>query len=390
MNGQSENVILRIGGVNWEGWKSVEVTRQVDAAAGSFSLGLADKWRIDQMAPAIAAGMACEVLTGGGSLISGYIDNLTINFSPSDHGLTVSGRDKTADLVDCSAVHEPGFFKNQTVDQLAQTLAGPFGVSVKMEAEAGEPIEVFKLEEGETAFMAVDRAARMRGLLPTPDGRGGLSLGRPGQRRSSTALRQGENVKEGSVTYDVSDRYSDYTCKGQKRGTDDEYGECCCAVKGEGQDGGIDRYRPLIVRPETQVTAEDAEQRAKWEASTRAARGVTASVTVQGWRQNGGQLWEAGLLVFCDLPFLHLSRDLMIAKVTFSLSMDGGTTTSLDLKDPKAFDKDPPAKSGGGRSASGGSSGGGGAGGTGKGGGELQQESSANAWKIHDGMTGAL
>jgi len=380
MTGRSENVILRVSGVNWEGWKSVEVSRQVDAAAGSFSLGLADKWRVAQVAPAIAAGMACEVLAGGDSLISGYIDNLSINFSPGDHGLTVSGRDKTADLVDCSAAHEPGFFKKQTVEQLAQTLAGPFGVEVKLEAEAGQPIEVFKIEEGETAFLAVDRAARMRGLLPTPDGRGGLSLGRPGQRRSSTALRQGENVKAGSVTYDVSDRFSDYICKGQKRGTDDDYGESCCGVRGEGRDGGIDRYRPLIVRPETQVTASDAEQRAKWEASTRAARGVSANVTVEGWRQNDGRLWAPGLLIFCDLPFLHLSRELMIAKVSFSLNMEGGTITGLELKDPRAFDKDPPEKGNGG---SGGQSGA-----SGKGGGEMQQESANKAWSAHKQITG--
>ncbi|MDL2226542.1 hypothetical protein LJB86_02665 [Deltaproteobacteria bacterium OttesenSCG-928-M10] len=378
---QSEKVILRIGGVNWEGWESVEVSRQVDAAAGSFSLGLADKWRAQQMAPAIAAGMACEVSSGGGSLISGYIDNLTINFSPGAHGLTVSGRDKTADLVDCSAVHEPGFFQKQTVEQLANTFAGPFNVSVKLEEDPGQPIEIFKIEEGETAFMALDRAARLRGLLPTPDGRGGLSLGRPGKKRSSTALRQGENVKEGSVTYDVSDRHSDYICKGQKRGTDDDYGENCCCVKGEGKDESIDRYRPLIVRPETQVNEEDAEQRAKWEASTRAARGVTAQVTVQGWRQDGGQLWEPGLLVNCDLPFLHLSRDLMIAKVTFSLSMGEGTVTKLDLKDPKAFDKDPPKKSG---------KGGGGKGGAGKGHVELQQESAESGWSAHKDITGEI
>lgn len=362
MINQSEKVVLRIGGVNWEGWESVEVSHQVDAAAGSFSLGLADKWRAEQMAPALSAGMACQVLAGGDTLISGYIDKLNFSFADAAHGITVSGRDKTGDLVDCSAVHDPGYFKNQTAQQLAQTLAGPFGISVKAE-DSGQPIEVFKIEEGESAFMAIERAARTRGLLPTPDGRGGLSLGRPGQRRSSTALVQGQNVKEGSVGYDVSDRFSDYVCKGQKRGSDDDYGESCCAVKGQGQDESIDRYRPLIVRPETQVNQQDAEQRAKWEASTRAARGVSAEVTVQGWRQDDGALWQAGLLVSCDLPFLHLSQDLMISKVTFGLDLSNGTTTKLELKDPKAFDKDAPKKTGGK-------------------GGELQQESSDKAWDV--------
>jgi prophage tail gpP-like protein len=305
-------------------------------------------------------------------LIDGYLDKVDYALSRGQHGISANGRDKSADLVDCSAVHSPGQFRRQTVEQLAQTLAAPYGVSVRAEDEAGPPLESFKIEEGESSFEALDRALRHRGLLPVPDGRGGLKLIKLGKEKASTDIVQGGNVIEVSASYDVSDRYSDYIVKGQKKGSDDDYGAGVAAVKGEGQDPAMTRYRPLVVRPETQVAAADATARAKWEASTRAARGVSVSVTLQGWRMDDGRLWEIGHLVAAKLPYLRIEQELLIAQTAFSQSREAGTLTRLELKDPKAFDKEPPAKK----------SGGGGRGG------DLQQASADSAKTAYKEMTG--
>ena len=342
MSDKREIVTLQIGGVNWQGWKSVEVSRQVDAIAGSFSLGLTDKWAPGQQALPLAAGMACKILAKGDPLIDGHLDKVVFGFKVGEHSITVSGRDKSADLVDCSAVHHPGHFRGQTAKQLADVLAGPYGVKVQAETDPGPALEDFKLEVGETSFQALDRVLRQRGLLPVPDGRGGVKLIKLGRDRSATALVQGRNVLEASATYDVSDRHSKYVAKGQKKGTDDDYGTSVSEIEGEGEDPGVTRYRPLLVRPESQVSRADAKSRAEWEASVRAARSVTVQVTVQGWRQDGGALWDVGLMVACDLPYLRLQRDLLLAKVSLSQSREKGTLAKLDLKDPKAFDKKPP------------------------------------------------
>ena len=344
-----EKVTLQIGGVNWLGWKSAEVSRQVDAAAGSFALGLTDKWAPNQEAKPIAAGMACKVLANGEPLADGYLDKVTLSFSRTEHSIQVSGRDKSADLVDCSAVHKPGHWQGQTSKQLAEALAGPYGVQVKLEGEDGPAFEDFKLEVGETSFQALDRVLRQRGLLPVPDGQGGLRLIKLGEKRAGTSLIQGRNVLEASASYDVSDRHSKYITKGQRKGSDDDYGQSVSEIEGEGDDPAVTRYRPLLVRPESQVTRADAKARAEWEASVRAARGVTVSVTVQGWRQDDGQLWDVGLLVSCDIPYLRLQQDLLLSKVTFSQSRDQGTLAKLELKDPKAFDKQPPKAKGKGK-----------------------------------------
>jgi len=193
-------IILRIDGVDWAYWKSVEITRQMDAIAGTFSISLADRWVNGAQALPIAAGMECEVLIGRDPVLKGYIDKSSPFFSAVDHGISISGRDKSADLVDCSAVHKPGHWMNVTVLQLAGILGQPFGVSVTAEGDIGAPIPSFKLEQGETAFEALDRALKLREILACPDGAGGLVLLKVGARQNDTTLKQGDNILIGGCT----------------------------------------------------------------------------------------------------------------------------------------------------------------------------------------------
>jgi prophage tail gpP-like protein len=376
---EPERLTLRIGGVDWEGWKTVTISRQMDAISSEFKLGLADRWQHGAEALPLAAGMPCEVLIGGEAVVDGHLDKAEFSVNQTSHEVSVSGRDRAADLVDCAAIHRPGLWRDLDALELARELAGPFGVEVRKDGgvEVGEKFGTFKLEEGETAFDALDRALRQRGLLAMPGGRGGILLARLAGERASTALVQGANVKESSSSFDMSERFSDYIVKGQRAGTDNDYGESCAAVRGEARDEGVARYRPFMVRAEGQVTDGDAIRRARWEASTRAARSVTVSVSLAGWRQDDGSLWKINTLVPCRLPYLRIEQDLLVSRLTFSLTMDGGTVSRLELKDPKAFEPEPPKKKDGGAG-----------GGAGKKGGELQQESADSAWGAHKEMTG--
>lgn len=273
-------ITLRIDGVDWTYWQSVEVSRQVDAIAGAFSLQLVDRWVNGAEALPIAAGVECEVLIGDEPLITGYIDKVTHTVNATAHGVSVTGRDKTADLVDCVALHKPGQWLYQTAQQLAGELAQPFGVQVSTEGDVGAPFPSFKLEQGETAFEALDRALKMRELLACPDGKGGLTLLKVGTRQSQAALVQGQNVLDATASFDMTDRFSDYIVQGQRPGSDTAWGLEACAVHGEYQDSAVKRYRPYMVRAEGNVDSAAARQRAAWECSVRAARAVTVTVTV--------------------------------------------------------------------------------------------------------------
>lgn len=350
-------LILQINGVDWTGWTSCEFTAQVDAIAASFSVTATDPWADGARVLPIAAGMECQIFIDkpvqANRLLTGYIDKVSPSFSASDHGVTISGRSKSADMVDCSAVQQPGHWIGLDVFQLGTELAKPFGITVQKlpGADMGAPFPSFKLEQGETAFEAFNRALKQREILACSSSNGGIFLLEAGAFESTTALVQGENILSASADFDLTDRFSHYLAQGQQPGNDDVYGLAACAVAGNARDAAVTRYRPLIIRPSSNVDAAGARQYAAWESTVRAARSVTVSVTVQGFRQADGSFWSENALTEVDIPYLYLRQKLLISKRTFRQDAQGGSLTVLELKDPKAFTPEPKTQASGAGSA---------------------------------------
>jgi prophage tail gpP-like protein len=335
--------VLRVDGLEWKFWKNSEISVQLDAIAGTFNISAADPWKEGARMLPLAAGMECEVLIGPEyRVLTGYIDKVSPSLSATDHGIAVSGRSKSADLVDCSAVHKPGQWINQDALQLATILAAPFGVSVRSRADVGAPIASFKLEQGETAFEALDRVLKQRELLGMSFGDGGILLAKVGDKSSPAPLEQGKNVLSASADFDLTDRFSDYLLQAQQPGNDKEWGKAAAEVHAERKDPAIKRYRPLIVRAESRQDSAGAAQRAAWECTVRAARSVSVTVTVQGFRAApGGELWEENRLTDVKIPYLDIDQSLVTYKVTYKRDAQGGSTTVLELKDPEAFKPEP-------------------------------------------------
>lgn len=339
----SETVRLTVGGREYAGWTNISITRSIEAISGRFSLGLTERWPGQATVWPIRPGTECAVSIGGEPVITGMVDSASPSFDASQHSVQVQGRDRTGQMVDCSAVHSPGEWVNIKLSRLATLLATPFGISVRSEAETGAAFPVFKLQPGETAFEALDRACRMRGVLPISDGVGGLVLTKPGQGRCSTTLIQGQNVKSASLQNDITDRFRTYIVRGNQPSTDYLAPEQAAAVEARATDAGAPAGRTLIVISESAVDIASARKRAQWEATVRAARAVSVSVTVQGWRQGSGDLWPINALVNVGLPWLRVSGQMLISELTYSLDESGGTQTQMTLRRKDAFFPQPEA-----------------------------------------------
>jgi prophage tail gpP-like protein len=275
-------------------------------------------------------------------MVVGYVDIIKPSYGATDHTINIQGRDKVADLVDCSAVHSPDQWKNIDLLRFAQALAKPFGVSVVADVDVGEPFAVCKLQQGETAFKAIERYARQRRVLLMPDGAGGLLITRAGGRRATVGLVQGENILSASGTIDHSQRFSSYLIKGQAAYNPDSTGETEAHIEGSVTDSGIQRYRPMLIVAETGGTSSGLQERATWEANSRIGKSAGASVTVQGWRQSpGGPLWEPGMLVYVRSSWLRCDGEMIIRQATYERG-EGGTTTKLEIVSPQAFAPEPP------------------------------------------------
>lgn len=339
---RDDRVELLIGGQLYAGWTKVGVTRAMDAAAGTFNLSVTDRWSPNDRPWPITPGDACEVRLGGETVITGYVDLARPSYGAESHAIEVQGRDKSEDMVDCSAVHDPDEWRGIDLLQLAQILGQPFGITARAETSVGAAFDLVKLQHGESALEALTRHAKMRKVLVMPDGRGGILLTRTGTRRAAVELVQGKNILSAEGTLDASERFSQYLVKGQAGYSEETDGEVEAHASGAATDAGVTRYRPLLIVADTGANDATAQERATWEANTRLGKAAEAAITIQGWRQApGGALWEPNTLVRVRSDWLRLDGEMLVRQVTFSKSASG-TTTKLDVVSPQAYEPEPP------------------------------------------------
>lgn len=331
---------LKIDGVFYGGWKSLRVTRSIEQIAGTFDLEITERWPGNPIASPIKPGKRCQLLLDGEPVITGWVDLVAPDYDSNRHTIRVSGRDKTGDLVDCSAMHKSGQWANVTLLQLARDLLAPYDISVSVAAgvNAGSAFSSFNIQEGETVFECLDRAARMKALLLTSDALGNLVITRAGTLRSDYALVEGQNIKAARAEFSQKERFSRYQIKGQGRlGADGEQEHA--AVTGVITDPAITRHRPLIVLAESHSNNTTLRDRAEWERNVRRGRGARGSITVQGWADLGGALWQPNTLIPVTSPLLWLkdAEPLLIVGCSYSLDEQGGTLTELAIARPESF-----------------------------------------------------
>lgn len=339
----ANNCTLLVNGSVYGGWTSISIQRGIEQLAGSFSLRVTERWPGVVESRPIQKGDIAVVKIDDVAVCTGYVNRTRIGFDSGSTWFDVEGRDKTADLVDCSSIWKSGQWRSSSVKQIATDLCHPFGIAVVIgklaEKAAAEKIASFSLEDGETVQDTLERLLRMKALMMWTDGNGNLVINLPEQTAAETALVQGENMLQAEAAADETEQFSQYTVKGQARGVHN--------AKGEAKDGGVKRYRPLVILAEDHGTT--PQKRAKHEQTMREGKSDTASVTVQSWRQAGdnGGLWLPGLRVLVKAPYLHKDNDEMIISDLEYRKDDGGTITRLNLTNPKAYDRlseQPPKK----------------------------------------------
>ncbi len=338
MPANADIVELQVAGAIYGGWKSLRLGRGIEQIAGTFEMSVTERWAGQASARPIRPGDPCQVLIGGQPVITGYVDDVRISYDAQDHSVTVSGRDKTGDLVDCSAVYKTGQWSNRRIDQIAADLCAPFGITVQAITDVGTPFATWNIEEGETVFECIERGARMKALLLISDGEGRLLLARAGTGRVGVELVEGQNILRAEALFSWRERFSTYTVKAQVPGNDDIFGISASQVTGHATDSTINRYRPLIVIAEDNGSPATLAQRAQWEAVVRMGRGNRGTISVQGWReQAGGDLWQPNRLVRVRSPMLSVDADMLIAGCSYLLD-DRGTRTELTICRREAFE----------------------------------------------------
>ncbi|EHB7651622.1 baseplate protein, partial [Escherichia coli] len=338
----SNTVTLRTDGRLFTGWTSVSVTRSIESVAGYFELGVNVPPGTDLSG--LAPGKAFTLEIEGQIVCTGYIDSRRRQMTADSMKITIAGRDKTADLIDCAAVYSGGQWKNRTLEQIARDLSAPYGVTVRWELsdkESSAAFPGFTLDHSETVYEALVRASRARGVLMTSNAAGELVF----SRAASTATDElvlGENLLTLDFEEDFRDRFSEYTVKGYARANgaegDDIDAKSIVSRKGTATDSDVTRYRPMIIIADSKITAKDAQARALREQRRRLAKSITFEAEIDGWTRKDGQLWMPNLLVTIDASkYAIKTTELLVSKVTLILNDQDGLKTRVSLAPREGF-----------------------------------------------------
>lgn len=326
---------LHLDGKAFTRWVSARVTRSMQQLAGDFELVVGGAWVEGGLRPSSAAGKTCEIHIAGVRVQTGIIDSAPANFDATSHGLRLEGRDRTSDLVDCSAPAVQWI--GRTLADVARDLCKPFDIKVIDRAGLKTPFKTYKPHDGDSIFAALDQGARYRGVLLLSDVEGNLIIDRVGSVTAADTLELGKNIISGSGGRDLRECFSAYTVKGQKRGSDPAATAQVTATITDRQ--LITRHRPLTLVCDGPVTAGAARTRAKWEASVRAGRAQAITYKVKGWQQSTGALWEPNQKVQVIDPYNDINEKRLITDVTYSLDDQSGEVAEITVMPPAAFAK---------------------------------------------------
>ncbi|MBF0325981.1 MAG: hypothetical protein HQL42_13045 [Alphaproteobacteria bacterium] len=325
-------------------WQAVEITRGLDQCASSFSVSVG-RGRLQESGMSslpIQAGDGVTVLIGNDPVVNGWVEKVTRSRTAEAHGINIQGRSITGDLVECSAMNKPGQWTGARFDRILKDLVEPFAMPVVVDpAAASSIVPNFEIEQGDTVFEAVEKLARFRGLVVHDSPSGAVKIIHPGRVVVDDVLRHRDgpdgqpdptnNVLESEFSDDMTKRFSLVTVKGQGGG-----GKSKVGPMGQAQDHAVARYRPLIVKAESEASAGYCRDRANWEVARRAGKSRHLTHAVKGWRRADGQLWDIDLVVQVEDHNAEIWTKMLVIGVKYSLDKNGQRAL-LTLEPPEAW-----------------------------------------------------
>lgn len=339
---------LIVDGSEVGGWEGVEVTLLAEGFPPTFSISLSSKEPITSEAVIAKAGDECSVLLGDDRVITGYVDRDVPAGDAENHTITLMGRGKTSDLVDCSAEWPSDQLVQGTALDIATKLALPYSIGVQLAqgADAGPPIPApTPLNYTDTPAAMIQRFALNANLLAYEGSDGKLVLSGLGSTRAASGAKYGENVQAYLVENSMDGRYSAIVCctQGSAIFTDIVTGpDSVSDFYHTEPDPNVPRHRQLNMVLEQvggpELPRDFTVRKARWEVKRRAGRASTVRVTVDSWRDSAGTLWTPNTLVPVDVPGLRVADKLLcLSSVKFRKAEGSGTTADLVLLPKDAF-----------------------------------------------------
>jgi len=322
---------------NYSGWKTMSVRRSMQEICGTFSLRMTDIIRGENK-PLIQGGDACEIsiVQEPGDepilIMTGFVE--IVRPSLSDQiSFTVEGRDKTADLVDC-VVTAATEWKDIKFERFVEEVVAPHNIEVVRERieDTGENIKTINYDTGTKIYELIAKHALLKQLVlyTLPDGR--LIITRTSDVVIDRAMIEGDNIKAADGVSDWTEVFSEYTVKGSRASTGKDTKEKDATQSvGCTLDTRVNRFRPIIIVPDSETENVSAKARSEWEATIRIARSEGWTIEIQGW------LPVVNQLAYIEIPTFAFKGNLLIESYEL-IADEKGKRTILTFVHPRSFE----------------------------------------------------
>jgi prophage tail gpP-like protein len=345
-------ISLKINGKDFnKDWDNIKVTRSLDQMCSSFDFTTTQDTPFDPQAWPIQMGAECTVYVADTLVSTGYIEDINIDYNKDSHTVTVAGRDKTADLVDCSRVSGATSWSDVSVLSVIKELCRPHGITVSVSPNATAAMgrglhKAIKFDVGSPIIEKILMLTKIFEVFPMSTEDGNLLLTQTGTIVNIDVLKRGVNILTGALKQSNKERFSHYYVKGIGIVNDSKTPNDWVKNNSRFVDPEINelRYRPMASVAQTDVDIAGCKGRAQWEAKYRAANSRLYGYTVQGWTQSDGKtLWKPNTLVQIDDPTFGIPNVKLNIKGTFLINAveykqtSQGTVSILQVCSPEKY-----------------------------------------------------
>lgn len=333
---------VQLNGVDFKNFDRVAVFRSMEDVSGAFSFS--STANAENLFP-IKKGDAVKIIVDGTQVIDGFVEKLAVSYGPGEHTITVTGRDKLADLIDSTVTGDKEFTGKVSLVEIAESILNGLSLSeIKVIDETDgidpfEETEITSAEVGKNAFEFLELYARKRQVLLSTDGAGNLLMQRastnffPGTIRNTKPDNPQNNVKSATLESDDTSRFNQYIAQSQLNPFSLDAGttpEQISGQDGTAKDGAIRSTRILEFNAEESSDDFTSTERAKWESNIRRARSLSYKPKLQG-HSIGDEVWKPNVLVKVVDDFCDIQATMLVRSVTYEQTLGDGSTTTLDL-----------------------------------------------------------
>ncbi len=343
---------MEVDGIKYDGFVSASVSRSLENFSGIFNFSATN---IPGEPFPIKIGATCKIVVDDEIIMDGFIEAINVSYDIDQHLIQISGRDKTADLVDSQigGVNIEFTQPNVSFKSLVEKVLSILGIS-NIEFIQRDEIkdfgdgEIESASSGQTAFDFLETYARKRQIVLTTDGSGNIVARKSPEGTYSTILSSKKNSKttilSASFKFDVSKRFNRYqviSSDNLSSYTDVKSKPAEKSANVQSKiiiDDQIRKTRLYAFVPDQSCDETQATDQAKWEAAYRQSKSLVYNVTVQGFKpENDINIWLPNNIVTILDDYAALYGQMLITGVIYNYSVDEGSKTTLTCYVADAF-----------------------------------------------------